>query len=60
MWKDDSIWLPLVVQGKKFDAEFLFRGHEIIVSYTLNIVDSFDIDPETAILVSRPQGAITA
>ncbi|MEM7816309.1 MAG: 8-oxo-dGTP diphosphatase [Candidatus Aenigmatarchaeota archaeon] len=24
MWQDDAIWLPLVLEGKKFLAEFLF------------------------------------
>ena len=29
MWEDDRYWLPLVVNGIKFQAEFWFRGKEM-------------------------------
>ena len=32
MWKDDSFWLPLALEGKKINASFLFNktGDEIL------------------------------
>lgn len=37
MWKDDGVWLPLALAGKRFDGRFVFDGdamlwHEIDVS----------------------------
>ncbi len=26
MWADDRVWMPLLLQGKKFNARFLFDG----------------------------------
>ena len=36
MWPDDAIWLPLILEDKKFDAEFLFDGNmEKILEYKI-------------------------
>jgi 8-oxo-dGTP diphosphatase/2-hydroxy-dATP diphosphatase len=39
MWIDDKYWLPYVLQGKVFQAHFLFRGHDEIVSHVIHEVD---------------------
>lgn len=30
MWEDDRYWLPLMLQGHRFKARFLFRGESLI------------------------------
>lgn len=35
MWSDDKLWLPLVLQGEKLKALFVFDEHEQIVSSEL-------------------------
>ena len=36
MWKDDYIWLPLVLERKRFEAEFLFDSYmENIIEYRI-------------------------
>ncbi len=37
MWKDDALWLPMALAGKRFDGRFVFDGdamlwHEIDVA----------------------------
>ncbi|RYE83488.1 MAG: hypothetical protein EOO65_03870 [Methanosarcinales archaeon] len=59
MWKDDEIWLPLLLAGKRFDAKFLFRGHDVILSHHVEEVSSLPLDAETAMLVSEVQTAIS-
>lgn len=39
MWPDDRIWLPLLLQKKKFLAYFKFEGHDKILDYTLEEVE---------------------
>jgi 8-oxo-dGTP diphosphatase/2-hydroxy-dATP diphosphatase len=39
MWIDDQYWLPYVLKGKVFQAHFLFRGHDQIVSHEIREVD---------------------
>ncbi|XP_073409841.1 oxidized purine nucleoside triphosphate hydrolase isoform X2 [Dendrobates tinctorius] len=39
MWPDDCIWLPLLLQKKKFLAYFKFEGHDKILDYNLEEVD---------------------
>ena len=31
MWPDDYIWYPHMLNGKYFDAYFLFEGHDQIL-----------------------------
>ena len=31
MWPDDIIWYPLLFQKKRFNAYFLFEGHDVIL-----------------------------
>lgn len=38
MWPDDPIWLPLVLNGKKVKAEFMFAEDGSIVDYKVNVV----------------------
>ncbi|AGB04039.1 ADP-ribose pyrophosphatase [Aciduliprofundum sp. MAR08-339] len=35
MWEDDKYWLPVVLNGLKFEAEFWFDG-EIMQKFSLN------------------------
>ena len=30
MWEDDSVWIPLMLQGKNFDGRFLFDGDRML------------------------------
>ncbi|KAM9393453.1 oxidized purine nucleoside triphosphate hydrolase [Pholidichthys leucotaenia] len=39
MWPDDVLWFPLMLQRKKFLGYFKFRGHDVILSHTLEEVD---------------------
>ncbi|XP_037671158.1 7,8-dihydro-8-oxoguanine triphosphatase [Choloepus didactylus] len=39
MWPDDSYWLPLLLQKKKFHGYFKFQGHNTILDHTLQEVD---------------------
>ncbi len=36
MWADDALWIPLALQGKEFDGQFIFDGEEMISS---NIIE---------------------
>lgn len=38
MWADDRLWFPLMLQKKKFEGYFVFQGHEVILSHTLEEV----------------------
>lgn len=40
MWPDDKYWFPLLLRGQKFSGYFLFEGHDKILKYTLDEVDS--------------------
>jgi 8-oxo-dGTP diphosphatase/2-hydroxy-dATP diphosphatase len=35
MWNDDPIWYPLFLDGKKFEANFLFDGQEKVIRHEL-------------------------
>ncbi len=37
MWESDKIWLPLVLDGKKFKGKFFFDGDRM-VDYNLEII----------------------
>ncbi|XP_039768593.1 7,8-dihydro-8-oxoguanine triphosphatase-like [Ornithorhynchus anatinus] len=39
MWPDDIYWFPLLLQ-KKFRGYFKFQGHDVILDYTLNEVET--------------------
>ncbi|KAM4698490.1 oxidized purine nucleoside triphosphate hydrolase isoform 1-T2 [Rhinophrynus dorsalis] len=39
MWPDDTYWLPLLLQKKKFTAYFKFQGHDTILDYTLEQIE---------------------
>lgn len=42
MWPDDILWLPLLLKGAKFSGYFKFEGHDNILEYTLNEVDTLN------------------
>lgn len=35
MWADDRIWLPMVLEGKKIEGEFLFGDNNDILEYNI-------------------------
>ena len=35
MWPDDKLWLPLMLAGKKFEANFIFRDFDTITDYSI-------------------------
>lgn len=35
MWEDDKHWLPLVLEGKKIEAEFLFDSSQRLVDFEI-------------------------
>ncbi len=41
MWEDDRFWLPLVIEGKPFKAEFWFEG-ERMLDKRVKLVESLD------------------
>lgn len=40
MWPDDKLGFPLFLDGKKFSGYFLFEGHDKIIKYDLEEVNS--------------------
>ena len=40
MWPDDHLWFPLFLSGTMFKGYFLFEGHDKILKYTLDKVDT--------------------
>lgn len=40
MWPDDVLWFPLLLQNKPFRGYFKFKGHDTILSHTLDEVDA--------------------
>lgn len=38
MWDDDKLWLPLVLNGKKLKADFIFKKGEVIVKHDIKVV----------------------
>lgn len=40
MWPDDSIWMPMILKGKKFRGEMDFNASGEIIRNTLKIVGS--------------------
>jgi len=43
MWPDDSLWVPLVLDGKKVKAEFLFGENDSILDHNVVEVEALDI-----------------
>jgi 8-oxo-dGTP diphosphatase / 2-hydroxy-dATP diphosphatase len=42
MWSDSSVWLPLILEGKKLNAEFYFDGEGELVNQEIVLVNNFD------------------
>jgi 8-oxo-dGTP pyrophosphatase MutT (NUDIX family) len=38
MWEDDSLWMGLVLKGRRFDSEFYFDESTKIYKYTINFL----------------------
>lgn len=38
MWPDDEYWLPLVLEGKRVEGEFLFGEKEEIIDHQLKVL----------------------
>lgn len=38
MWADDEVWLPLLLEGKKLQARFIFGDKENIIEQELEII----------------------
>lgn len=38
MWPDDKLWLPLFLEGKKFEGKFLFGPEDSVLEYALTEV----------------------
>ena len=38
MWADDRIWLPMVLDGKKVEGEFLFGDTNDIIEYNIRVI----------------------
>ena len=36
MWPDDPFWLPLILSGKKIQAEFTFGDNDIVLDKKIN------------------------
>ncbi len=41
MWRDDTFWLPLVLDGKKITADFHFDNNDEVLSHSIKEVKSF-------------------
>ncbi|MDP1884374.1 MAG: 8-oxo-dGTP diphosphatase [Candidatus Moranbacteria bacterium] len=39
MWPDDKFWMPLLIEGKKFQGRFIFAENGKIKKYTLKTAD---------------------
>ena len=35
MWVDDKLWYPLLLQGKSFNAFFMFQGLHKVIDYNI-------------------------
>jgi len=38
MWPDEKLWLPLILEGKSVEAEFMFDKNESIIDQSLKIL----------------------
>lgn len=38
MWRDDIEWLPMLLEGKRFENYFLFSGHDEIVERDIRVL----------------------
>jgi 8-oxo-dGTP pyrophosphatase MutT (NUDIX family) len=43
MWADDKYWYPLMFENKQFYANFLFKGYDEIVSYSVQEVSENEL-----------------
>ena len=41
MWEDDRIWLPLLIAGTRFDANFIFEG-DVMLDHELDVIPFSD------------------
>jgi 8-oxo-dGTP diphosphatase len=50
MWEDDRLWLPLVLEGRRFTGRFLFDGDAMLD----HAVEVFDPSPVPSSRVDQP------
>lgn len=39
MWPDDKYWLPLILEGKKVEGEFLFGENDTVLDYSTEVIN---------------------
>lgn len=39
MWPDDQLWLPYLIEGRKFEGSFVFEDVNTLVSHVVRIVE---------------------
>ena len=42
MWPDDHLWFPYMFSNKIFEAYFLFKGMDVIVSHWIKEMKNLD------------------
>ena len=48
MWKDDRIWMPLLLAGKKFQGWCLFRDMDTMLDHHIQEVEHLPVAPSAA------------
>jgi mutator protein MutT len=46
MWSDDPIWHPLFIEGKNFEANFLFDGKEKVIQHEIAETKLSELSPQ--------------
>ena len=46
MWADDRLWLPVALEGRKFEANFIFHDREMISSDVRVLEEEADEEAE--------------
>ena len=47
MWEDDRLWLPMALEGKKFDGRFIFDDKTMIDAEVIEEEGNEDTDSES-------------
>ncbi len=47
MWEDDDLWLPLVIEGRRFSGRFVFDD-DVMLDHALEVVDAPQAGTRTA------------
>lgn len=46
MWIDDEVWLPWIMNDRYFRAEFLLRGHDLLLKHAITQVDASELQQD--------------